>query len=168
MHPEAQMQLTRANRSIPAVVPLGARDTPRVVGDPALDRALDSSLRLPVGSGVRSAVALTQVSIGRFDAAHVGVGNELAVTLGDGSFLAKGTFARLGPSYAISTDGSHSEARVSGTPGGTSPSADCGQFLDGDRVVATDMSRFFGNTETGLFFRHSARGSLAGIGSPSP
>jgi hypothetical protein len=38
-----------------------------------------------------------------------------------------------------------------------------GRFLDGDLGVATDLSRFFGNTEIGIFFRHTDNGSQAGI-----
>ncbi len=42
-------------------------------------------------------------------------------------------------------------------------SVTAGRFLDGDRGVVLDFSRFLGTTETGVFFRHSEHGSLAGL-----
>jgi hypothetical protein len=42
-------------------------------------------------------------------------------------------------------------------------SVTAGRFLDGDRGVSTDLSRFFGNTEIGVFFRHTDNGSQAGF-----
>ena len=53
--------------------------------------------------------------------------------------------------------------RVRYPPWDLTLSVTAGRFLDGDRGVAADLSRFFGNTEIGVFFRHTENGSQAGL-----
>lgn len=164
--PDVQMQLTPGTSvAVRAAIPFArTRNYPGQLGDPAIDRALlQQAVRLPGGTSRRS-VALTQLSVGRYDAQHVGAGDELALMLAGGEVLAKGTVARVGPSYDnLDRWVALANARVRYPAWDFTLSVTAGQFLDGDRGFTADAGRFFGNTETAMFFRHSDRGSLAGI-----
>jgi hypothetical protein len=104
------------------------------------------------------------VSVGRFTREEVGIADETALTLWDGIFLVKGTLARVGSSFAhLDRWVALGNGRVRYPPWDLTLSVTAGQFLDGDQGVAADLSRFFGNTEIGVFLRHSDNGSLAGL-----
>ena len=76
----------------------------------------------------------------------------------------KGTLARVGPSFAdLDRWVALANGRVRYPPWDLTLSVTAGRFLDGDQGVAADLSRFFGNTEIGVFLRHSDNGSLAGL-----
>jgi len=53
--------------------------------------------------------------------------------------------------------------RVRYPPWDLTLSVTAGRFLDQDQGVAVDLSRFFGNTEIGVFLRHSENGSVGGL-----
>lgn len=165
--PEAVMQLTPgAVVDVRGVIPVTqTAGFPGPLGGPDLDRALlHQAVRLPQGPWSTWANGLTQVSIGRFNQEEVGIADETAVTFLDGIVFLKGTLARLGPSF---TDLNHwvalANGRVRYPAWDLTFSVTAGRFLDGDRGVAADLSRFFGTTEVGVFFRHSDHGSLVGI-----
>ena len=76
----------------------------------------------------------------------------------------KGTLARVGSSYAdLDRSVALANGRVRYPPWDLTLSVTAGRFLDGDGGVAADLSRFFGNTEIGVFFRHTDNGSQAGL-----
>jgi hypothetical protein len=138
---------------------------PEQLGDPGVDRILlHQALRLPLGSWSTWATGLTQVSLGRFDREEVGLADETALTLLDGVLFVKGTLAWLGPAYS---DLNHwvalANGRVRYPAWDLTLSVTAGRFLDRDQGVAVELSRFFGNTEIGVFLRHSDNGSLAGL-----
>src|SRR5262249_26497330 len=165
--PDAYVQLTPGTVfNIRAVLPVtktaGFQES---LGDPDVDRILlHQALRLPLGSWSTWAAGLTQVSIGRFDREEVGIADETALTLLEAVLFVKGTLAWLGPSYG---DLNHwvalANGRVRYPAWDLTLSVTAGRFLDRDQGVAVDLSRFFGNTEIGVFFRHSDNGSLAGL-----
>ena len=140
-------------------------DFPGELGNPDVDRVLlHQAVRLPLGTWSRWATGLTQLSIGRFSLQEVGIANETALTLLEGVLFVKGTLARVGSSYAdLDRSVALANGRVRYPPWDLTFSVTAGRFLDGDRGVATDLSRFFGNTEIGVFFRHTDNGSQAGL-----
>ena len=136
---------------------------PGELGDPEVDRILlHQTLRLPLPPWF--ATGLTQFSLGRFNADDVGIANETALSFLDGLLFLKGTLARVGDA---TTPFDRWVALVNGRV--RYPSWDltlgvtAGRFRDGDDGVAAELSRFFGQTEIGLFFRHTSRDSLAGM-----
>ncbi|MGE3540323.1 MAG: YjbH domain-containing protein [Candidatus Tectimicrobiota bacterium] len=174
--PEAMMQLTPGTVvDVRGVVPITqtsgfgkSLDNPgieRQLGDPELDRALlHQAVRLPLGSWSKRATGLAQVSIGRFTREEVGIAEETAVTLLEGSLFVKGTVARVGSSFDdLDQWVALANGRVRYSPWDLTFSVTAGRFLDGDQGVAADLSRFFGSTEIGVFLRHSDNGSLAGL-----
>jgi hypothetical protein len=109
-------------------------------------------------------MGMTQFSIGRFSQEEVGIANETALTLVEGLLFFKGTLAGVGSSYTdLDRWVALANGRVRYPPWDLTLSATAGRFLDQDLGVAADLSRFFGNTEIGVFLRHSDNGSLAGI-----
>ncbi len=165
--PDAYLQLTPGTvLNVRAAIPVTRTAAfAQPLGDPAVDRVLaHQALRLPIGRWWPGATGLTQVSLGRFSREEVGIAHETALTLVEGVALLKGTWARLGPSYG---DLDHwvalANGRVRYPPWDLTLSVTAGRFLDGDQGVAADVSRFFGNTEIGVFLRHSDHGSQAGL-----
>jgi hypothetical protein len=119
---------------------------------------------------------MTQFSVGRFyeqridfrsQSFHfqrVGVANETAVTLLDGLLFFKSSIARLGNAFSdLDRWVALGNVRIRYPPWDLTLSVSGGLFLDDDVGIATDLGRFFGNTEVGIFLRHSDNGSLAGI-----
>jgi hypothetical protein len=133
--------------------------------DIQLSRALvHQAVRLPLGSWSPFAMGMTQFSIGRFSQEEVGIANETALTLVEGLLFFKGTLAGVGSSYTdLDRWVALANGRVRYPPWDLTLSATAGRFLDQDLGVAADLSRFFGNTEIGVFLRHSDNGSLAGV-----
>lgn len=165
--PEAFIQLTpgmvvNARGVIPVTKTSGF---PGDLGDPAVDRVLlHQAVRLPLGTWSRWATGLTQLSIGRFSQEEVGIANQTALTLSEGVLFVKGTLARVGSSYSnLDRSVALANGRVRYPPWDLTLSVTAGRFLDQDRGVAADLSRFFGSTELGMFFRHTDNGSLAGL-----
>jgi hypothetical protein len=138
---------------------------PGRLDDPEVDRVLlHQTLRLPLGKWSPFITGLTQFSVGRFSGEEVGIANETALTFLEGWIFVKSAFARLGSSFsALDHWVALGNGRLRYPPWDLTLSVTAGQFLDGDRGIATDLSRFFGNTEIGVFFRHSDNGSLAGL-----
>jgi hypothetical protein len=165
--PDAYVQLTPGTVfNIRAALPvMKTAGFPERLGDPEVDRILlHQALRLPLGTWSRWATGLTQVSIGRFNREEVGIADETAVTLLEGMFLIKGTVGLVGSSFAdLDRWVALANGRVRYPPWDLTLSVTAGRFVDGDQGVAADLSRFFGNTEVGVFLRHSDSGSLAGL-----
>jgi hypothetical protein len=138
---------------------------PGELGDPDVDRVLlHQAVRLPLGTWSRWATGLTQLSLGRFSLEEVGIADETALTLLQGVLFVKGTLARVGSSYSdLDRWVALANGRVRYPPWDLTLSVTAGRFLDGDRGVSADLSRFFGNTEIGVFFRHTGNGSQAGL-----
>ena len=173
--PDAFMQFTPGTVvNVRAAIPVtqtpgfsstGAPGIERQLGDPTIDRVLlHQAVRLPLGSWSKWTTGLTQVSVGRFTREEVGIADETALTLLEGMLFVKGTLARVGPSFAdLDRWVALANGRVRYPPWDLTLSVTAGRFLDGDQGVAADLSRFFGNTEIGVFLRHSDNGSLAGL-----
>jgi hypothetical protein len=150
---------------------------PTELGEPRVDRILvHQALRLPLGNWLPSVAGMTQFSVGRFDVQRidtrrvtfhiqrVGVANETAVTLLEGLMFFKSSIARLGDSFSdLDQWLALGNVRIRYPPWDLTLSVTGGLFLDNDVGIATDLGRFFGNTEIGVFLRHSDNGSLAGI-----
>lgn len=165
--PDAFMQFTpgtvvNVRAALPVTQTAGFQ---RALGDPEVDRALlHQAVRLPLGSWSKWATGLTQVSVGRFTREEVGIADETALTFLQGILLVKGTVARVGSSFAdLDRWVALANGRVRYPPWDLTLSVTAGRFLDGDQGVTADLSRFFGNTEIGVFLRHSDNGSLAGL-----
>jgi hypothetical protein len=167
LYPDAYMQLTPGTVvNVRAAVPVTQTSNfPGELGNPAVDRVLlYQAVRLPLGTWSQWAAGLTQLSVGRFSQEEVGIADETALTLLQGVLFAKGTLARLGSSYGnLDRWVALADGRVRYPPWDLTLSVTGGRFLDQDRGVAVDLSRFFGNTEIGMFFRHTDNGSLAGL-----
>ena len=167
LYPDAYIQLTPGTVvNVRAAIPVTQTpDFPGELGNPDVDRVLlHQAVRLPLGTWSRWATGLTQLSIGRFSLEEVGIANETALTLLQGVLFVKGTLARVGSSYAdLDRWVALANGRVRYPPWDLTLSVTAGRFLDGDRGVAADLSRFFGNTEIGVFFRHTDNGSQAGL-----
>ena len=167
LYPDAYTQLTPGTVvNVRAAIPVTqTSDFPGELGNPDVDRVLlHQAVRLPLGTWSRWATGLTQLSIGRFSLEEVGIANETALTLLQGMLFVKGTLARVGSSYDdLDQSVALANGRVRYPPWDLTFSVTAGRFLDGDRGVATDLSRFFGNTEIGVFFRHTGNGSQAGV-----
>jgi hypothetical protein len=167
LFPDAFIQLTPGTVvNVRAAIPVTqTANFPGELGDPDVDRVLlHQAVRLPLGAWSRWATGLTQLSIGRFSLGEVGIADETALTLLQGVLFVKGTLALLGSSYAdLDRPVALANGRVRYPPWDLTLSVTAGRFLDGDRGVAADLSRFFGNTEIGVFFRHTDNGSLAGL-----
>jgi len=165
--PDAYMQLTPGMVvNVRAVIPVTKTSGfPGTLDDPAIDRVLlHQAVRLPLGPWSRWVTGLTQVSIGRFSQEEVGIADETALTLLDGVLFAGGTLAGLGSSYtALEHWVALANGRVRYPPWDLTLSVTAGRFLDQDQGVAVDLSRFFGNTEIGVFLRHSENGSVGGL-----
>ena len=165
--PDAFIQLTPgAVFNVRAAIPVTQTSNfPGELGNPNVDRILlNQALRLPSGPWSQWAAGLTQLSIGRFSQEEVGIADETALTLLQGVLFLKGTLARVGPSYSdLDRTVALANGRVRYPPWDLTLGVTGGRFLDGDLGVATDLSRFFGNTEIGIFFRHTDNGSQAGI-----
>lgn len=148
---------------IPVVQTGGLLSEP--LASPALDRLLlHQALRLPLGAWAREGAGLTQVSIGRFNREEVGIAHETALTFLEGQLFFKGTLARLGPSFTqLDRWVALANGRVRYPPWDMTVSVTGGLFLDRDRGVAVEVSRFFGTTEIGIFLRHTNHGSQAGL-----
>jgi hypothetical protein len=94
----------------------------------------------------------------------VGIANETAVTLLEGILFVKGSLARVGSSYTdLDRWVALANGRVRYPPWDLTLSVTAGRFLDQDQGVSVDLGRFFGNTELGVFLRHSDNGSLVGL-----
>ena len=167
LFPDAFIQLTPGTVvNVRAAIPVTQTPGfPGELGDPDVDRVLlHQAVRLPFGTWSRWATGLTQLSIGRFSQEEVGIANETALTLLQGVLFVKGTLALVGSSYAdLDRSVALANGRVRYPPWDLTLSVTAGRFLDGDRGVAADLSRFFGNTEIGVFFRHTDNGSQAGL-----
>jgi Exopolysaccharide biosynthesis protein YbjH len=167
LYPDAYIQLTPGTVvNVRAPIPVTQTlDFPGELGNPDVDRVLlHQAVRLPLGMWSRWATELTQLSIGRFGLEEVGIADETALTLLQGVLFVKGTWARVGSSYAdLDRSVALANGRVRYPPWELPLSVIAGRFLDGDRRVAADLSRFFGNTEIGVFFRHTDNGSQAGL-----
>jgi hypothetical protein len=165
--PDVYMQLTPGTVvNVRAAIPVTKTPGfPGTLDDPAIDRVLlHQAVRLPFGPWSQWVAGLTQVSIGRFSQEEVGIADETALTLLEGVLFAKGTLARVGPSFTnLDRWVALANGRVRYPPWDLTLSVTAGRFLDGDQGVAADLSRFFGNTEIGVFLRHSDNGSLAGL-----
>ena len=165
--PDAYVQLAPGlTVNVRSVLPIvRTNGYPGRLGDPDVDRVLVAqAIRLPMGASSTSAAAVTQVSAGRFSGDQVGLANETAVRFGNGIFFAKGTVARLGESFAALDHWvALANARVRWPAYDATLSVTAGRFLDGDRGLVLDFSRFLGTTEAGVFLRHSEHGSLAGL-----
>jgi hypothetical protein len=167
LFPDAFVQLTPGTVvNVRAAIPV--TQTPGFPGDlgsPDVDRVLlHQAVRLPLSAWLPWATGLTQVSIGRFSLQEVGIADETALTLADGVLFMAGTLARIGPSYAdLDRTVALANGRVRYPPWDLTLSVTAGRFLNGDRGVTADLSRFFGNTEIGVFFRHTGNGSQAGL-----
>jgi len=164
LFPDAFVQLTPGTvlnvRGTIPVVKTEAFD--EISSSPGIDRALvHQSLRIPLGGWPPG---LTQFSIGRFNAVDHGIANETAFTFAEGRFFVKGTLARLGSSFsALDRWVALGNGRVRYPALDLTLSVTAGRFVNGDQGVAVDLGRFFGNTEIGVFFRHSENGSQAGL-----
>ena len=167
LFPDAFIQLTPGTVvNVRAAIPATQTpDFPGELGNPDVDRVLlHQAVRLPLGAWSRWATGLTQLSIGRFSLQEVGIADETALTLLEGVLFVKGTLARVGPSYAdLDRSVALANGRVRYPPWDLTLSVTAGRFLDGDRGATVDLSRFFGNTEIGVFFRHTGNGSQAGL-----
>jgi exopolysaccharide biosynthesis protein YbjH/parallel beta helix pectate lyase-like protein len=167
LFPDAFIQLTPGTVvNVRAAIPVTQTSGfPGELGDPDVDRVLlHQAVRLPLGTWSRWATGLTQLSIGRFSLQEVGIADETALTLLQGVLFAKGTLARVGSSFSdLDRTVALANGRVRYPPWDLTLSVTAGRFLDGDRGVAADLSRFFGNTEIGVFFRHTDNGSQAGL-----
>jgi len=167
LFPDAFIQLTPgAVFNVRAAIPVTQTpDFPGELGNPNVDRVLlHQALRLPLGTWSQWATGLTQLSIGRFSQEEVGIADETALTLLQGVLFAKGTLARVGSSFSdLDRTVALANGRVRYPPWDLTLSVTGGHFLDGDWGVAADLSRFFGNTEIGVFFRHTDNGSQAGL-----
>jgi hypothetical protein len=167
LFPDAFIQLTPGTVvNVRAAIPVTQTPGfPGELGNPDVDRVLlHQAVRLPLGTWSRWATGLTQLSIGRFSLQEVGIADETALTLLQGVLFVKGTLARVGSSYAdLDRSVALANGRVRYPPWDLTLSVTAGRFLDGDRGVAADLSRFFGNTEIGVFFRHTDNGSQAGL-----
>ena len=167
LYPDAYTQLTPGTVvNVRAAIPVTQTpDFPGELGNPDVDRVLlHQAVRLPLGTWSRWATGLTQLSIGRFSLEEVGIADETALTLLQGVLFVKGTLARVGSSYSdLDRSVALANGRVRYPPWDLTLSVTAGRFLDGDRGVAADLSRFFGNTEIGVFFRHTGNGSQAGL-----
>src|SRR5207244_11047043 len=167
LFPDAFIQLTPGTVvNVRAAIPATRTpDFPGDLGNPDVDRGLlHQAVRLPLGTWSRWATGLTQLSIGRFSQEEVGIADQTALTLLEGVLFVKGTLARVGSSYSnLDRSVALANGRVRYPPWDLTLSVTAGRFLDQDRGVAADLSRFFGNTELGVFFRHTDHGSLAGL-----
>jgi hypothetical protein len=167
LFPDAFIQLTPGTVvNVRAAIPVTQTPNfPGELGNPDVDRVLlHQAVRLPLGTWSRWATGLTQLSIGRFSLREVGIADETALTLLQGVLFVKGTLARVGSSYAdLDRSVALANGRVRYPPWDLTLSVTAGRFLDGDRGVAADLSRFFGTTELGVFFRHTDNGSQAGV-----
>jgi hypothetical protein len=165
--PDAFMQLTPGTVvNVRARIPVTKTpDFPGTLEDPEVDRILGhQAMRLPLGPWSQWVTGLTQFSIGRFSQEEVGIANETALTFLDGALFFKSTLARIGSSFDdLDRWVALADGRVRYPPWDLTLSVTSGLFLDQDRGVDVDLSRFFGSTEIGIFLRHSTRGSLAGI-----
>jgi len=163
--PEAQMQVGPGTTvDVRGVIPVDrTRNFPGTVDDPFLDRALVlQALNVPLGAARAS--LLTQFSAGRYLPGVVGAGNEVALSLAGGILGLKATAVRLGRTFgSLDRWVALGSARARYPAWDATLNVTAGKFLDGDRGVSGDMSRFFGNTEAGVFVRHSGNGTLAGI-----
>ena len=147
-------------------VPLGQTDryhfTAGELPDPELDRALVHHAQW--WSLSERTALVTQWSVGRFDVDNVGVRQEAALSL-------VGGLIKLGVDVAVLGDDRHDldrvfalgSARLLIPPVDTRLEVTAGRYLDEDDGVTVDVSRFFADTEIGVFLNHSGRGSLAGL-----
>ena len=107
---------------------------------------------------------VAQWSVGRFTPRDVGVRQEASVSL-------LGGLVRLGVDVAALGDDENSldrryavgSARLLIPRFDTRVTVRAGRFYDKDHGVNVGLSRFFADTEVGVFLRHSDRGSLAGV-----
>lgn len=132
--------------------------------DPGLERALLHHTRRVPLPGHGSSLLLAQWSGGRFDQAHVGFRQETQLMLSDGAFrvgtdvgLVGGDFGGLDRWVFLGS------ARYLHAGTNARVAFSVGRFLDGDYGTITDLSRFFGDTEVGVFLRDTQHGSIAGI-----
>jgi hypothetical protein len=167
LFPDAFIQLTPGTVvNVRAAIPVTQTSGfPGELPDPDVDRVLlHQAVRLPLRTWLPWATGLTQLSIGRFSREEVGIADETALTLLEGVLFVKGTLARVGSSYAdLDRTVALANGRVRYPPWDLTFSVTAGRFLDQDRGVAVDLSRFFGSTELGVFFRHTDNGSQAGL-----
>jgi hypothetical protein len=167
LFPDAFIQLTPGTVvNVRAAIPVTQTSGfPGELPDPDVDRVLlHQAVRLPLRAWLPWATGLTQLSIGRFSREEVGIADETALTLLEGVLFVKGTLGFVGSSYAdLDRSVALANGRVRYPPWDLIFSVTAGRFLDQDRGVALDLSRFFGNTELGVFFRHTDNGSQAGL-----
>ncbi|MEM7233239.1 MAG: YjbH domain-containing protein, partial [Planctomycetota bacterium] len=163
--PDAHMQLTPGT-SLNARfrIPITATDGfPGGESDGGLDRLLvHQAARIPWGSD--QVTGLTQLSLGRYADGIVGVSNETSLTLFEGWAAVSATIGQVGDSFgdldytvalgsiSLRYPDWNARVRVQG-----------GRFETRDTGVAVDISRFFGNTEIGLFLRHGDDESVGGV-----
>lgn len=163
--PDAVVQLLpgmvfNARARIPVGQTQGYRDFFGALPSPRIDRVLLHQA-LPLAVAVPS---LAQLSVGRFSSREVGASLELAANLLDGLFGLRGVIGRFGPGLeAIDRWIAVGGARAHFSSWDLAARLDGGLFLDGDRGVAGEVSRFFGDFEAGFFLRHTNHDSLAGV-----
>jgi hypothetical protein len=109
-------------------------------------------------------VQRSDVQFFTFNIQRVGIANETAFTLLEGLVFFKTSTALLGSSFSdLDRWLALGNVRIRYPPWDMTLSVTGGLFLDDDVGIAADLGRFFGNTEIGIFLRHSDNGSLAGI-----
>ena len=167
VRPDAVVQLTPgAVVNVRVDVPLGQTDEfPGDLPDPEIDRVLGhQALTLPFGPWSEHVSGITQFSGGKYLDDVYGISNETALTLLDGWFLLKGTAGLVGDGFSdLDRKVLLAEARVRYPDWDVSLGVTGGQFLEGERGVAVDLRRFFGNTEIGVFLRYTDEESIAGL-----
>ncbi len=165
--PDAFMQLTPGTvGNLRIRIPVTQTENfPGELDDPEIDRMLlHQAFRLPLGKWSRVATGMMQLSVGLFSDEEVGIAQTTATTFLEGLLLFKSTLARVGSSFTdLDTWVALMEGRIRYPPWDLTLSITGGLFLDGDRGVGADLSRFFGHTEIGVFLRHSDHGSLGGL-----
>jgi hypothetical protein len=163
--PDAFMQLTPGTvLNIRASVPVTrTAHFPNQLGEPEIDRMLlHQALSLPLRRW--GTTGMTQFSVGRFNSDDIGVANATALTFLDGLLFFESTLAYAGTSDNLFDHWvALGNGRVRYPPLDLTFSVTGGRFRDRDRGIGAELSRFFGNTEIGIFLRHSDHGSQAGL-----
>lgn len=155
--------------NVQGVIPIAkTNDYVQPLGTPGVERVLvHQAVPIPLGRLIPTTAAMTQVSVGRFTRDAVGLQHEVAVSVLNGLGFLKTTWSCLGTTYAHLSAPRYcmalANARVRWPALNAKVSVTAGRFLDGDKGVSGDVSRFFGDTEIGVFLRHSELGNLAGI-----
>lgn len=165
--PDAYVQLTPGLVvNVRGSIPAAQTDRfPTRLPEPAVDRVLvHQAIPLRLGGWTPHATGLAQVSAGRFTRHWVGGQCEAAATVLDGWLLLAATGSWIGESVER-LDRWIALGTLAGRypPWDTTLRVTGGRFLDQDHGVDVNLARFFGNTEIGVFLRHTDSGSVAGI-----